>query len=218
MKEKPILFSAPMVQAILDGRKTQTRRVINPQPTVDGNGLVYGWFWACSEDYFREEAHLSRRCPVKVGDTLWVRECFYQRDTDGVGIYAADNTMFFHYTSLAYRLGCRPKLKPEDCLDPHEDYGFRKKPSIHLPRWAARIFLNVTAVRAERIQEISEADCYHEGIIRRFDYEGFGIAAIEDFASLWDSVYDRRGLGWSTNPWVWVYEFKQIEQEKDSKL
>ena len=193
MKERPILFSAPMVQAILDGRKTQTRRVVKPQPTefVGGPGVTLQDGSPAPliplddsvEPYGREIA-----CPYgKPGDRLWVRETWH------------DASSSLHSCAL-YRA---------DGIDLHWD---KWTPSIHMPRWASRITLEITSVRVERLQEISEADAQAEGWTRRpevsTDPQVHKEAARDWFMGLWESI---NGPGsWDTNPWVWVIEFRRL--------
>ena len=171
-KMKPILFSTPMVRAILAGNKTQTRRVINPQPVVCGDMAAVP----------------NPKC--RSGDILWVREAW--------GINALGEYM--------YRAGATvPQTKTQ---------GFATwKPSIFMPRAAARIFLRVTGVGAERVQDISEEDAGAEGYGDNFCI-GCGSCTGSDcydprrwFQVLWQDINGKRGFGWDVNPWVWVYEF-----------
>lgn len=206
MKERPIRFSEPMVRAILDGSKTMTRRIIKPQPThfnpagtprrVVPNG-------GPSE---------SICCPYgEPGDRLWVREAFS-------GPHCMDASD-----------GCKavPPSKWGDCSriwywadgNPTEGDWTRPRPSIHMPRWASRILLEITAVRVERLQDISEDDAQAEGLEYSERFEGYCIGEAEhynshdprlSYASLWESI---NGPGsWAANPWVWVIEFRRIER------
>ena len=202
MKERPILFSAPMVRALLDGTKTQTRRAVKMPPSWDC--IVYadwgsGWWPYRSDDgespnYDNNEIPLN--CPYgQPGDRVWVREAVaeiscrltYRADTDD---------------------GAHCQVK-------------RWTPSIHMPRIWSRILLEITGVRVERLQDISEADCWAEGIdavdgalddmaiyelARRMNRQ-FEDAA-PTYAALWESI---NGAGsWDANPWVWVVEFKRV--------
>lgn len=189
--QKPIIFSKTMVQAILDGRKTQTRRVMKPQPS-----------WIASPDI----PFASLDCDpkhiinpyVKRGDTLWVRETWAgQHRFDHLPPRLIPVKTNIHYAAT-------------------EDLGgLMKRPSIFMPRWAARIFLKVTSVRVERVQDISDEDAKAEGmeavsgnfpllpVRRALHYHAF--------ADLWDSINAKRGFGWDVNPWVWVYEFEKVE-------
>ncbi len=196
MKEHPILFSTEMVKAILEGRKTMTRRTngldaYNKEPDkwkigpAMANDKVLFWSASCDWSYsYRLD------CPYgQVGDGLWVRETFQIR---------ADNVVEYRATSAGYV-----------ALD-----GWR--PSIFMPRWASRINLEITGVRADRLQDISEKDCYKEGLAL-----SIGMTLVEPhwmtrdilrrkFKDLWDSINSKRGYGWSVNPWVWVIEFKRV--------
>ena len=190
---KPILFSTPMVQAILAGRKTQTRRVIKPQHVrrSDGRGTLEKIPLNAFADEVGLEviAEFSPRCP---GDILYVRETWLQEEYPE-----------FHYV---YKASCP---KPED-------YPEKWRPSIHMPRAAARIFLRVTDVRVERLQQITYGDCCAEGVFDREDLKScaHGSIATERFRELWNSLNAKRGYGWGVNPWVWVYEFERIESEE----
>jgi len=216
-KEHPILFSNETVRAILDGRKTQTRRPLKPQPEtyMGETGLQFempGWHGSLGVEKFA--AHSS---PFGVpGDTLWVRECWavYVDEVDPTGktlLYRADMSAFWDMRPYSHR-----KLEAEfnpltDAIPPYRP---KWTPSIHMPRWASRIDLEVTAVRAERIQDISEADARAEGV----DAIPSAPAALThrtSFARLWDAIYAKRGFDWDSNPWVWVGcwpEFSQCPQ------
>ena len=207
MAEKPILFSGEMVRAILDGRKTQTRRVIKPQPERVGEGWMYaGQYFADDaqmQDYLFHEVYGNGKCPYGgvygdgTGDLLWVRETFAHKD---------------EWTKPAYRADWKT---PDKAI---ETMGAKWRPSIHMPRWASRLTLRVVDVRVERVQEISEEDARAEGVNlatwelhhRRDDSISLSIAAIEEFKQLWDSINAKRGHSWDSNPWVWVVEFKMV--------
>ena len=203
MRERPILFSSEMVRAILDGRKTQTRRVIKfrslPEIPVtsmyehggfEGEPFTQSW----SADHAGEKSIVVEqgiKCPYgQPGDRLWVREAFHSWHEDGNhAIYRADGE--------DQRVGKR-----------HESYGVgRWSPSIHMPRWASRITLEVTGVRVERVQKISAKDLVAEGAITK---DPFNVTNRPHFQRLWDWINTKRGFGWEKNPWVWVVEFKRI--------
>lgn len=195
MTEHPILFKAEMVRAILDDRKTQTRRVIKPQPE-DYHGMArHDWLW-----YGRKEHSAMPfddyvfSCPYgKPGDRLWVREkhCFDVQLTEDRWHVVYDNPSEMPHWSN-YDNDKNPKLN-------------KWRPSIHMPRWASRILLEVTDVRVERVNEISEADCEAEGLKL---LQG-GIKS--EFRVLWDSINEKRGFGWDKNPWCWCVSFKRIK-------
>jgi hypothetical protein len=190
--ERPILFSGEMVRALLEGRKTQTRRIIKPQPDIADPELekVLPAAW--------EDGFIDVKCPYGIiGDRLWVRETF-----------CAESQQTIHYRADGWEY----------------DGGGGWKPSIHMPRWASRIDLEVTAVRVERLQDISEADAVAEGIESFMQY---GQQAYADylkrrhcvydsrfsFKSLWESIngFD----SWQVNPWVWVIEFRRVPHDQD---
>ena len=169
MKERPIIFTTDMVKAILDGIKTQTRKVIKSQPW----GMDKVYFTAFRKDYG------GRTCPYgQVGDRLWVRESFYTESGDIW--YKADGQtapMFIKW-----------------------------KPSLFMPRWASRITLEITEVRVERLQEISDGDCQAEGC-QYPQWRGSHTSWKGAYKALWDSLNAKRGYGWEVNPWVWVISF-----------
>lgn len=198
-RERPILFNDQMVRAILEGRKTVTRRAVKGLqiPTEDKTTPHEGLRWsALGQRHLRygfnvfgsteeECAHELARCGVcpfgKPGDRLWVRETF------------AD-------------IGCRLTFRA-DLEDGAHCSVTRWSPSLHMPRWASRILLEITAVRVERLQDITPNQCIAEGAWREKDKElGRGQEAIAAFADLWRST----GGDWDANPWVWVIEFKRV--------
>ena len=207
MKERPIIFQDWGVRAILDGRKTQTRRVIklfHPHEQYDIFQRSDGrWKWEIPEPpHALHWLSGELRCPCGIpGDLLWVRETFRRSTID---------------TCWRYRADCPP----------HEDGHWQWKPSIHMPRWASRLTLRLADVRVQRVQEITPADCEAEGIegrtlaspVRGQPYEeytngdGFVWALpILAFASLWDSINAKRGYGWELNPWVWALSFEVLQ-------
>lgn len=205
LKERPILFSGPMVRAILENRKSMTRRIIKPQPCPPSwcNHIKAhpqdGWF-----GFYDDER--DYKCPYgQPGDRLWVRETHYIVKGDVPGM--ADNTIL--YRADPETDGANEDEYPEDRL--------RWKPSIHMPRWASRLTLEIVSVRVERVQEIHWHDALREGIVPQMcgcggDPEcGCQGMPIEDptyeFQALWNSI---NGPGsWEANPWVWVIEFKK---------
>lgn len=212
MATKPILFNGPMVRVILGGKKTQTRRVIKPQPAecqpqfyrvshvaeyctgAPGLGFAYysrrGGCWNSTEPFFPQ---------YSPGDVLWVREttCL---ECGGDPCYRADNDW----------CGLADQPKPATGS---------WRPSIHMPKWACRLFLRVTNVRAERLQDISNSDAVREGVA---ELPCPGISACggpcedcreerELFRELWDSLCTDT-TRWAENPWVWAYTFERCEQ------
>jgi hypothetical protein len=191
---KPIIFSTPMVQAILDGKKTQTRRVIkiddapeNWKISIAGTSIV------------RTEPYDVKLPRYEAGDILWVRETW--ADVFGKYEYRAD----YSESENTYRV---------------KRYGTtiaKWRPSIHMPREAARIFLKVTNVKVERLQEITLEDIEHEGLYCDPPYtkEHYAYAPGMQihWIKLWDSLNAKRGYGWDANPWVWVIEFEKINKE-----
>lgn len=220
MKERPILFSAPMVRAILAGTKTQTRRVVKPQPTPAtrfNTNAPYepgDWIWPYRGSTAQRVTNLpggpegwSRHCPYgQPGDRLWVREAFAPCPVGRTRavVYRADG-------------------------DATVSGGMLWRPSIHMPRWASRILLKVTDVRVQRLLDITEGDAVAEGIpanagdrpiramqeaLRHIDapieLAPSALTPLECFEGLWDSINAKRGFGWSTNPWVWAVSFQRV--------
>lgn len=223
MSERSIIFSAPMVRAILEGRKTQTRRVVKPQPpdwlaqhldsgfrTVKHlHGDLYGAM-ATVGDASACRSEDTIRCPYGApGDTLWVREAHSLRATE-------DGWMVRYIADGVERLA-RRDIDPwlNDCF---EEW-VRRSP-IHMPRWASRLTLRITDVRVERLQEISEEDAYLEGVgtpgaIERMRQAHGGSTEHADarvwFRNLWDSINGKRAP-WSSNPYVWALSFERVKE------
>jgi hypothetical protein len=194
MKERPIIFSAPMVRAILDGSKTQTRRAVKPQPqelAPNPSG----------------RAVLHEPCPYGLpGDRLWVREGFkpiasgevkngYGEVRYGFAYKADSATVWAERPTIIHDLSGQP---------PTGSMQFEERPwksPIHMPHAACRIRLEITDVRVQRVQDISEADALAEGVRRQIKHAAA-------YAELWDSI---NGAGaWDANPWVWVVSFARI--------
>lgn len=224
MKERPVIFNGEMVRAILDGRKTQTRRVIKVQPESKTFGLRKiiesenaseegKYYWSLSDALGISRARSNPfLCPFgQVGDRLWVRETWADVNHDG-------------HPAIAYRADGGLRVIGEDDgeeEDPNlEKYWFAQwyadlisgaegnwRPSIHMPRWASRITLEITAVRVERLNDISEEDAKAEGVKAGVS-PGHHMMHQVAFSELWQSIYGEES--WGANPWVWVIEFKQV--------
>lgn len=207
-RERPILMSGPMVRAILEGRKTQTRRIVTNLPTdllgpfrtVQQNGSEWLFY---KEDPMRSNPW-EVRCPYGIpGDRLYVREAF-QVIYDGGSTWSV-----LQPTGLTEQDGRVIYRASEQDPDPDEAGRFVWRPSIHMPKRFARIWLRVTDVRVERVQEISETDAMAEGMAPEVR-AGTGLYRAA-FRTLWDSLNLKRGYGWDTNCWVWVVTF-EVEQ------
>ena len=201
MKERPILFSGPMVRAILDGTKTQTRRVLKQKAVtaagirgiLGGTGPAFG------------------PCPYgEPGDRLWVREtwglAWFDRDGD-VNDWAAP-------IPHSRPGGVGVPFAADEGASHFDDRGFRWRPSIHMPRWASRIALEITDVRVERLQSISTTEAMAEGAEPR-PVAGGHLSYTHGFRVLWDNINGARdGASWDSNPWVWAITFKRIQEPK----
>lgn len=228
MKEHPILFSGPMVLAILEGRKTVTRRVVNPQPSRDEHGFML-WehrgvliteqntAWAPFDDGFPAAIAdgLQWVCPYgKPGDRLWVREAWVA-DAQVNAVAPRDlsqgEPILYPADGAVRQTGCA-------MITPGVT-----RPSIHMPRWVSRILLEVTAVGVERLQDITEEQAVAEGVERPENIRDVDVwdgaerelfnamnQPRDRFKRLWADI---NGVeSWDANPWVWVVEFKRVEQ------
>lgn len=240
MAERPILFSGPLVRAILAGRKTETRRLVNRREShasplawetrwLDGRAVTSRDRWG---DSIENRRHLVVACEngtsiihprVEPNDILWVRETFAVHDLD-----------FQEVT------GKLDEKWPRRCVIYRADQGLdpsRWRPSIHMPRWAARIFLRVTDVRAERLQAIDDAGAIAEGIdghpcgetcpccegsgdfandprpgCKNCSSTGRVLVPRREFSRIWDAIYGNKpGASWDAGPWVWVIKFEREE-------
>ncbi len=217
IKERPILFSGPMVRAILDGRKTVTRRPVKPQyltqewsvrPAAEPRHERHSHDWWLPSGTAPYAA--LPNCPYgRPGDRLWVRETFM--DLRGTGVEHRPNP-----ESPLQRYVYGADIKPGSSSDEaRKDFGLKWKPSIHMPRPACRILLEVTDVRVERLQDITYEQAVAEGVYRTIPRvwtatdEGGACHKYPEhaFRDLWIST----GGDWDANPWVWCIEFKRIK-------
>ncbi|MDM4468377.1 hypothetical protein [Klebsiella michiganensis] len=223
MKERGMIFNADMVRAILDGRKTQTRRPIKWKQTrfTEIGEREDGSKWPWSEDA-EHACDFWHPCPFgAVGDRIWVRETFQGPlfDYDLMDNYCKDPTPFEKPEFCVYKADGVPA--PE-FYDADDELHCCWRPSIHMPRWASRILLEITDVRVERLNAISEEDAEAEGIDMEALYDSqdcYDCIADHNmtgrptvtgaFKYLWESIYGEEG--WKSNPLVWVIEFKRVE-------
>lgn len=222
MKERPILFKAEMVRAILSGAKTQTRRVVKHIPMLGypeewcGLATSSGGIQHIIGDYRTFCKH------GKIGDRIWVRETFVIENTYE---YHGDHTnptderpmqIKDGYWLIPHYRATEPEPNMVTYEQDEDDDTTRWRPSIFMPRWASRIMLEITDVRIERLNDISEADARAEGIVDAGDDNGWQLSdtthysntAVNSYASLWESI---NGDGsWEANPWVWAITFRRL--------
>lgn len=234
MKERGMIFNSEMVRALLDGRKTQTRREVNLNLDIACLATTYDWatslaanhYQALTEEQIQQKAESLRGvihpvilgngqmvsiiCPYgKPGDRIWVRETFCP----------VDDIQYGGERWVDYR--ATPKFEASHPAGwdsaPNDAEALKWRPSIHMPRWASRILLEITGVRVERLNAISQEDAQAEGMeltgwrptYSDPDSGGEVMTPYDNFAELWSSIY---GDGsWQANPWVWVIEFKRVE-------
>ena len=199
MKERGMIFNDEMVRAIIDGRKTQTRRIMKPQPANDiargtfPNTEAYGWVSSMKHKFGSTTAHF---CPFgQPGDRIWVRETWAEAGAGApeLKLYRAN-----YPAHVPSRYENVPSAKQ-----------IRWTPSIHMPRWASRILLEITNVRVERLNSITEEDAGNEGYPADPSPFGGYMDKWLWFRQLWDGIYPEQSF--KHNPWVWVIEFKRIE-------
>ncbi len=208
--ERGMIFNAEMVRALLSGRKTQTRRIIKPQPEATLSGSLSGkWLSRPLNGLLLPKIEdIAIHCPFGVvGDRIWVRETFQGPlfDYDLMDSYCKDPTPFEKPEFCVYKADGVPA--PE-FYDADDELHCCWRPSIHMPRWASRILLEITNVRVERLKSISDGDAIREGCSTADMKSGDCVADV--FARLWASIYGDES--WNFNPWVWVIEFKRIEE------
>lgn len=227
MKERGIIFNGEMVRAILDGRKTQTRRIMAIQPehselglrrVIDSkNGRDNGkYFWSQSDARGLKMRSKVLGCPYgEVGDRIWVRETYQGPlfDYEHMESYLEDSSKFEKPEFCVYRADGKPA--PE-FYDADDNLHCCWRPSIHMPRWASRILLEIIDIRVERLNAIRQADAIAEGappshpsidcVSREYGFPDFSRSW---FGQTWQHIYGEES--WQANPWVWVIEFKRIE-------
>jgi hypothetical protein len=210
-----------MVKAILDGHKSMTRRVVkfdDCKPFDKARDWPYvkklddgTWMWSDSPEFSYPKDYMKDgvKCTYgQVGDRLWVRETFCYK-VDPITTVVSENEFWYKATN--------PEVIK---IDDDGSHAFRKDgwsaspwlPSIHMPRRASRITLEITNIRVERLQDIDEEDSIKEGILP-FSPNGIAVSSTiprKQFCTLWDSINAKRGYSWESNPWVWIIEFKKI--------
>ena len=220
MKERPILFSAAMVRAILVDRKTQTRRVVRFRSCPNSDPSCHCPWLPTPIDpksQWQDGDEILRNPYGRAGDRLWVRETFviqHEVDADpppfhdGRPIRRLEDEEVSAYWEQAHYRATDPT--PELFCSKHDGPCCHWRPSIFMPRWASRLTLEIVKIRVERLQKITARDCLAEGI------EDDGDPRIRhdicgEFQKLWDFINAKGGFGWAVNPWVWVIEFRKLD-------
>ncbi len=210
--EHPILFNSDMVKAILDGRKTQTRRIAKlPEKWHRGFGAFENNPNGAEEFVIHGDCGIKTiYCPYgTVGDLLWVRETLQMA--------CCEDVESFYYCATGNQLERFPETGEERKWFWKQGVG-EKIPSIHMPKWAARIWLKITDIRVERVRDISLEDIQAEGIDLRNDLvfpESVLLRFLKHqirFKGLWNSINAKRGYGWDVNPWVWAITFEKVNK------
>lgn len=219
VKERSIIFDGEMIRAILDSRKTQTRRVVKTGMLAHSGLRYQGLFEDLSRVAFLGEGSGTKydfKNPYgKPGDRLWARETIRLRESvDGRG---ADGATYG--ADLTPVMGEGPLGSYHERASLIWHWKGNVLSSRFMPRWASRILLEITDIRVERLRAISEEDAVAEGVgnkgqamIKSEEFIQTMLGAVYQFAKLWDSLNAKRGYSWNTNPWVWVIEFRRIDE------
>jgi hypothetical protein len=214
MKAIPMIFTTEMVKALLDGRKTVSRRPVK-------RFGIFNWVVVNGETGIRwvtDKNNVHQKWlefPTSVGDLIWVRETFATLGHNDYKEVSPRNRSEIH--EVRFRASEPDSIS--NCLD-WEVRGYHWKPSIHMPRWASRLTLKVTDVRIERVQDISEEQAMQEGLAKHpqlpawWSPAGYHTSPIYAYEELWNSIYSN----WEKNPYVWVIEFEVIHQNVDVYL
>jgi len=194
---KPVIFNTEMVRAILDGRKTATRRPVKKDIAINFNIDVNGKVIAYIDQPTRESYKPCEVAKYKIDDILWVRETFCYDDIDNGG-----ETIYY-----------RADYSDIEAKELFADIGLNWTPSIHMPKEAARIILKVKNVGVEELRDITLDEIKKEGLVSNNQAPSFDML---DFTILWDSIYKKTSYEWFSNPYVFVYEFEVLEVQNDS--
>lgn len=225
MKDRGMIFNGEMVRAIINGRKTQTRRIVSERHLnlIDlGSQIGECYPLECGIDHENSQSYYREHCPFgKPSDRIWVRETYQGPlfDYEHMESYLEDSSKFEKPDFCIYRADGKPAPEFYDA-DDNLHCGWR--PSIHMPRWASRITLEITDVRVERLNSISQEDAQAEGMeltgwrptYSDPDSGGEVWTPYDNFAQLWESIYGEES--WKANPWVWVIEFKMVINVQDN--
>lgn len=213
MKETGLMFKAPLVRAILAGQKTQTRRILKLRPGFDFEQRDDGRWWPWAEHPDRADDVWQPAPCGDIGDRIYVRETWrgpLMSSKEWEEHYFSDaDDLPAHFRTPAHCQYAADGGPPPEFMTMDDELVSRWKPSIHMPKWAARIWLEITGVRVQRLQSITEADCIAEGTTGgHVAIPGYAYNAtpLEHFRHIWKST----GGDWDANPWVWTIDFKTI--------
>jgi hypothetical protein len=212
MSDLGLIMNDAMARACHEGRKTVTRRPLSVQPPTSigmhpvdltyRNGELLGYAASDFPVWSGGPATIPGAGTAKVGARVWIRECWTPVDGDGWGLPRGGNPIHKHPNSVVYRASAGDSWKFGDCT---------WRPSIHMPKWAARTWGRIVSVRPERLQDITDDDARREGCTEGFVARGM-LPHVAAFRSVWNDCYANRGLGWDANPWVWRIEWERIER------
>lgn len=224
--EKPINFNAEMIRAILDGRKTQTRRPMKPQPMGYDPVLNEKGEWEFTDDFNNTDPlHFHKRL-YKPGDILWVREAFQplvkESACDEYGDPISDKINYETGEGQYVNYPATDGVIEFSDIGRDGDLSFARRSAMHMPRWASRITIEVVKESLQQLGDVTGDDILAEGVYYKTD--GFELKWLtplvrmrkrfDDFRNLWNSIYEKKGLKWDDELWVRATEFKRIEQTK----
>lgn len=220
---KSIIFTGDNPAKVRDGSKTQTRRVVKPQPPSNTGEILYDFFaehWVAMDNYVDRQCRNRILEPINsrytVGDVLYVKEEIYFRESDGITAYRDGNISTHPSALIGRRLTNNPPAD-DGWPDNYYTFDFVKRSPMFMPRWAARTFIEITGVRCERVNLISEDDAKAEGCglgctVKSERFGRYMSAGQYAFADRWESIHGKKQQHtWKSNPWVFVYEFKRVE-------
>lgn len=215
---KSIIFTGDNPAKVRDGSKTQTRRVVKPQPPNNTGEILYDFFaehWVAMDNYVDRQCRNRILEPINsrytVGDVCYVKEEVYYRSDDGITAYRDGNIKTHETALIGSRVTDGVKVD-DDWPNNYRDFGFAKYSPMFMPKHCARTFIEITGVRCERVNSISDDDAKAEGVCKHDGSIRIGNTHRAEFACRWDEIHHKtKQHTWQANPWVFVYEFKRVE-------